>query len=382
MSISPYGGSLQPLLVDETEAQDWLQRKNLKRIIISQREIGDLVMMGIGGFSPLAGFMSYDDWRGVCTDMRTATGLFWPIPITVSTDSEQAKSLKEGDMILLCDSEHKPIGALELTDKYRPDKQLEARTVFGTQDEKHPGVAGIFQHGDVYLGGRLKVFSRGPLAMRFPALFLSPRETRERFKQLGWQTIAAFQTRNPLHRAHEYLTKIALEICDGVLIHSLLGNLKPGDIPAQVRVDAIETLIKNYYVPGSVVNAGYPLDMRYAGPREALLHALFRQNYGCTHLIVGRDHAGVGDYYAPFAAHDIFDEVNALEIKPLKMTSTFWCRKCDGMASDQSCPHKDKERLVLSGTRLRRLLANGDKVPEHFSRPQVLEILRAYYEKQ
>ena len=376
--IRPYGGKLLPLLTSEEEANHWQARKDLKKIVLSSRELGDLMMMGIGGFSPLRGYMSHDDWKSVCAEMKMADGLFWPIPITLSTDA--AESLKIGDQLLLLAADQTPMGLLDLEDKYRPDKQLEVKNVFGTDDIKHPGVASVFQHNETYLGGAVKVFSRGPLATEFPHLYLSPEETRKTFTKLGWQTIAAFQTRNPLHRAHEYLTKMALELCDGVLIHSLLGNLKAGDIPAKVRVQAIEALIEHYYVPGSVVNAGYPLDMRYAGPREALLHALFRQNYGCTHLIVGRDHAGVGSYYAPFAAHDIFSQTDSLDIQPLKMTTAFWCRKCDTMATERSCPHPAEDHLYLSGTRLRELLASNQKVPDHFSRPQVIEILKAYYQ--
>lgn len=380
--ISPYGGALMPRLVSEEEAETWRQRTDLKKLRINEREIGDLMMLGIGGFSPLAGYMNQRDWHGVCTDMRLAHGLFWPIPITVSTDAKQAQEFKEGERILLCDTQQNSLGLLELQEKYRPDKRLEVQMVFGTQENEHPGVAGVMQQGEIYLSGAVKVFTRGPLIIRFPKIYLSPQETRRRFNELGWRTIAAFQTRNPLHRAHEYLTKLALEVCDGVMIHSLLGNLKPTDIPTAVRMAAVAALIRNYYVPGSVLNAGYPLDMRYAGPREALLHALFRQNYGCTHLILGRDHAGVGEYYQPYEAHDIFDQVpvGALAIQPLKMTATFWCRKCDGMASEKCCPHEDNDRLLLSGTKLRQLLSNGKEVPEHFSRPEVLKILRSYYE--
>ena len=380
--IVPYGGRLLPLQISEEEAKELRQRTDLKKIRINHREIGDLMMLGIGGFSPLGGYMNQQDWRSVCCDMHLANGLFWPIPITVSTDKEQGRRLKEGENILLCDQTGSPLGLLELEEKYEPDKELEMREIFQTMDGKHPGVIGVMRQGEIYLGGGVKVFTRGHLARQFPNIYMSPQETRECFHELGWRTVTAFQTRNPLHRAHEYLTKMALEFCDGVMIHSLLGRLKPGDIPAAVRIEAIETLLKHYYMAGTVLNAGYPLDMRYAGPREALLHALFRQNYGCSHFIVGRDHAGVGDYYQPYQAQEIFDEIpkGVLKIRPLKVTAIFWCNKCAGMASERSCPHNEKHRLLLSGTKLRELLSNGEEVPENYSRPEVVDVLRSYYE--
>jgi sulfate adenylyltransferase len=239
----------------------------------------------------------------------------------------------------------------------------------------------VMEQADVNLAGPIKVLSQGGFPEKYGELFMSPKQTRELFEKLGWSKVAAFQTRNPMHRSHEYLAKVAIETCDGVLIHSLLGNLKPGDIPADVRADAIGTLVEKYFVKNTIVQGGYPLDMRYAGPREALLHALFRQNYGCSHLIVGRDHAGVGSYYGPFDAHHIFDELPAgsLETQPLKIDWTFWCYKCGGMASARTCPHGEEDRLLVSGTKLRKWLSEGADVPAEFSRPEVLEILRAYY---
>jgi sulfate adenylyltransferase len=239
----------------------------------------------------------------------------------------------------------------------------------------------VMEQGEINLAGPVKVLSQGEFPEKYPGMFLTPAETRELFESKGWSEVAAFQTRNPMHRSHEYLAKVAIEIGDGVLIHSLLGKLKPGDIPADVRSRAIGTLMENYFVEDTVVQAGYPLDMRYAGPREALLHAVFRQNYGCSHLIVGRDHAGVGDYYGPFDAHHIFDEIpaGALETQPLKIDWTFWCYKCGGMASMKTCPHQAEDRLLLSGTKLRKALSEGEEVPAEFSRPEVLAILRDYY---
>ena len=339
-------------------------------------------MLGIGGFTPLEGFMSHDDWRGVCDEMRTSQGLFWPIPITLSADRAAAEAIALGSEIALADPDDGAILAtMTVTEKYRIDKAHECNTVFRTTDPAHPGVAMVMAQAEVNLAGPVRVLSDGGFGARYGALFMTPAETRAAFERLGWSRVAAFQTRNPMHRSHEYLAKVAIEVCDGVLVHSLLGNLKPGDIPAEVRTRAIAVLIDNYFRPGTVVQAGYPLDMRYAGPREALLHALFRQNYGCSHLIVGRDHAGVGSFYGPFDAHRIFDEIpaGALQTRPLRMDVTFWCYRCGGMASGRTCPHGDADRLQVSGTQLRKWLAEGAAVPPEFSRPEVLEILRSYY---
>jgi sulfate adenylyltransferase len=349
---------------------------------VSSREKGDLVMMGIGGFTPLDGFMSFTDWQGVCAGMKMANGLFWPIPITLSTDFLTANDIDTGGEVALLDPEDGSILAtMRITEKYTIDKAHECATVFNTVDIEHPGVKMVMAQGDVNLAGPVKVLSLGGFDQKYGELFKTPLQTRELFEEMGWSKIAAFQTRNPMHRSHEYLAKIAIEICDGVLIHSLLGNLKPGDIPADVRTEAIGTLVDKYFVKNTIVQAGYPLDMRYAGPREALLHALFRQNYGCSHLIVGRDHAGVGNYYGPFDAHHIFDEIpkGSMETQPLKIDWTFWCYKCGSMASARTCPHDEKDRLLVSGTKLRKWLSEGAEVPAEFSRPEVLEILRAYY---
>ncbi|MCX7193023.1 MAG: sulfate adenylyltransferase [Proteobacteria bacterium] len=382
--VKPHGGdALNPLLLQGTELVNELEHaRSLPQITVSSREKGDIVMMGIGGFTPLDGFMSSSDWRGVCDGMRMANGLFWPIPITLSTDSTRAEAIKTGSDIALIDPDDGSILAtMRITEKYTIDKAHECATVFNTTDAEHPGVKMVMEQGDVNLAGPVKVLSQGGFDTKYGSQFMSPQETRDLFASMGWNKIAAFQTRNPMHRSHEYLAKIAIEICDGVLIHSLLGNLKPGDIPAEVRSEAISTLTENYFVPKTVIQAGYPLDMRYAGPREALLHALFRQNYGCSHLIVGRDHAGVGNYYGPFDAHHIFDKIPAgsLETLPLKIDWTFWCYKCGGMASARTCPHEGSDRLLLSGTKLRKMLSENGDVPAEFSRPEVLTVLRAYY---
>ena len=386
--VRPHGpsgdASLRPLMPEgEALASARARAGRLPALTVSSREAGDIVMLGIGGFTPLDGFMGEADWRGVCDEMRTADGLFWPIPITLSVDSATAGGIEAGgEVALVGPDDPAPMAILEVTEKYTIDKAHECRSVFRTTDAEHPGVKMVMEQGEVNLAGRLTVLSSGNFPHEFGDLFLTPAETRARFEANGWNTVAAFQTRNPMHRSHEYLAKIAIEICDGVLIHSLLGNLKPGDVPASVRARTIDTLIESYFVANTVMHAGYPLDMRYAGPREALLHALFRQNYGCSHLLVGRDHAGVGDYYGPFDAHHIFDEIDAgsLETKPIKIDWTFWCSRCAQMASMRTCPHEPQDRLLLSGTKLRKMLSEGDEVPDTFSRPEVLGILREYYE--
>jgi len=384
--VSPHGGKgLRSLLLDgEALAAARARAAGLPKIPVSSREKGDLIMLGVGGFTPLAGFMTHADWKGVCDDYRMADGLFWPIPITLSASTESAAGLKTGTEIALVDSEDRSVLAtMTVTEKYAIDKTRECTAVFRTNDAEHPGVRMVMEQGEVNLAGPVKVLSDGGFGATYGELFMTPAQTRAAFEKLGWSKVAAFQTRNPMHRSHEYLAKVAIETCDGVLVHSLLGNLKPGDIPADVRTRAIATLVEKYFVRNTVVQSGYPLDMRYAGPREALLHALFRQNYGCSHQIVGRDHAGVGSYYGPFDAHRIFDEIPAgvLETQPLKIDWTFWCYRCGGMASARTCPHGDADRLLVSGTKLRKWLSEGSDVPPEFSRPEVLEILREYYAK-
>jgi len=379
--VAPHGGgSLKPLaLTGEALAAELSRARTLPSLRISSREKGDLVMLGIGGFTPLEGFMTRADWEGVCDSYRTAAGLFWPIPITLSTDDE---SIKAGDEIALTDPESgAPLATMRVSEKYTIDKARECSAVFRTTDPAHPGVAMVMQQPQSNLAGAVKVLSDGGFKAKYGALFMTPAETRAQFERLGWTRVAAFQTRNPMQRAHEHLVKTAIEVCDGVLVHSLLGALKAGDIPPEVCTRAIAVLMEKYFRPGTVVQAGHPLDMRYAGPREALLHALFRQNYGCSHLIVGRDHAGVGKYYGPFDAHRIFDQIppGSLETRPLKMGVMFWCYRCHGMASGRTCPHDAKDQLQVSGTQLRKWLKEGAEVPAEFSRPEVLEILRAYY---
>jgi sulfate adenylyltransferase len=379
--VKPHGSdSLKPLLLDGAARKTELDRaKSLAKVKMSSRETGDLIMLGIGGFTPLTGFMTKADWQGVCDGYKMASGLFWPIPITLSTDDE---SIKEGADVALVDGETGTImGTMKVTDKYTIDKAHECMMVYKTTDMEHPGVKMVMAQGKYNLAGPVKVLSTGTFKEEYGEQFMTPAETRAAFEKMGWSKIAAFQTRNPMHRSHEYLAKIAIETMDGVLVHSLLGALKPGDIPAEVRSEAISVLVENYFAPNTVIQAGYPLDMRYAGPREALLHALFRQNYGCSHLIVGRDHAGVGDYYGPFDAQKIFDEIpkGSLETVNMNIDWTFWCKKCGGMASQRTCPHGKDDRILLSGTKVRSMLSEGQDLPVEFSRPEVAKVLQKYY---
>jgi len=382
--VGPHGASeLRPLLLEGAALEaERARAQALPKWRVSSRERGDLIMLGIGGFTPLAGFMGEADWRGVCDHMRCADGLFWPIPITLSVDEATASAIPPGGEVALTDPDDGHLLAtLRVTERYRIDKAHECRAVFRTTDPSHPGAKMVLEQAAVNLAGPVRVLSQGGYPEKYGALYMTPAQTRALFLEKGWSRVAAFQTRNPMHRSHEYLAKCAIEVCDGVLVHSLLGALKPGDIPAEVRTRAIAALAKDYFVPSTIVQAGYPLDMRYAGPREALLHALFRQNYGCSHLIVGRDHAGVGSYYGPFDAHRIFDDIPAgsLQTQPLRFDVTFWCYRCGGMASGRTCPHTDADRLQVSGTQLRRWLSEGQPVPSEFSRPEVLDILREYY---
>jgi len=379
--VNPHGGGdLKPLMLEGAALKDELKRaEGLKKVKMSSRETGDVIMMGIGGFTPLEGFMTHADWEGVCDGYKMTSGLFWPIPITLSTDDED---VKEGDEVALINADSDEIMAtMKISEKYTIDKAHECMQVYKTTEEDHPGVKMVMAQGMYNLAGPIKVLSDGGFKAAYGEQFMTPMETRKKFEELGWSKVAAFQTRNPMHRSHEYLAKIAIETMDGVLIHSLLGKLKPGDIPADVRSNAIGTLIENYFAPNTVIQAGYPLDMRYAGPREALIHALFRQNYGCSHQIVGRDHAGVGDYYGPFDAQKIFDEIpkDALETVNMNIDWTFWCNKCGGMASQRTCPHTKDDRILLSGTKVRAMLSEGQDLPVEFSRPEVAKVLQAYY---
>jgi len=378
--IKPHGSdSLIILLLSGKEKEKELKKaESLPKLVMSSRETGDLIMMGIGGFTPLEGFMGHDDWKGVCADMKMTSGLFWPIPITLSNDEK----IDPGTEICLISGETDEVmGTMKVTESYQIDKEFECKHVYTTNDPEHPGVKMVMEQKDWNIAGPVKVLSESYFPEEFKGIYQRPSESRKIFEEKGWRTIAALQLRNPMHRSHEYLAKIAIEVSDGLYIHQLVGGLKPGDIPADVRVKCIDTLVENYFLKERVVAGGYPLDMRYAGPREALLHGVFRQNFGCTHMIIGRDHAGVGNYYGPFDAQDSYHQLwdGALECKMLPIDWTFWCYKCGGMASMKTCPHPKEDRLFLSGTALRKSLSEGGDVPAEFSRPEVLEILRKYY---
>jgi sulfate adenylyltransferase len=380
--VPPHGGKLNPrLLTGEELRESYRKAETLPQVRLNSKEVSDLIMLAMGAFSPLDGFMTQEDYLGVVQNMKMKDGVLWPIPITLSISGEESRDLKEGQEIALVDDESGEImGTMTVQEKYTYDKQEEARQVFCTDEDAHPGVKRLYTQGDVYLGGPVQAFSEGRYPEEFPE-FARPAETRQIFQERGWSTVAAFQTRNPMHRSHEYLTKIAMEVSDGVFIHPIVGKLKPGDIPAEVRMKCYRVLLENYFLKDRVVLKVYPMEMRYGGPKEAILHAIIRQNFGCSHMIIGRDHAGVGKYYGAFDAQHIFDELDpdALHIKPLKLDWTFWCYKCGEMASLKTCPHDGADRCLISGTDLRKMLSEGTKPPAEFSRPEVLDILIEYY---
>ena len=382
--VSPHSSeTIKPLLLPETERVEERERaEKLKKIPLDSRAVSDVFMLAMGAYTPLDGFMGHDDWRGSCLDMKLISGAFWPIPITLPVEKDLAGSVAAEEHVALVDEESDEILAvMEVREKYSIDKHFEAEHVYRTSDPKHPGVAKVLAQGDVNLAGRIMILSEGVYPVKYPNLYIRPAESRAMFLEKGWSRVAAFQTRNPMHRSHEHLAKIAVEVTDGVFVHQVLGKLKAGDIPAEVRTQAIQAMIDYYFRSGTVIQAGYPIEMRYAGPREALLHALIRQNFGCSHLIVGRDHAGVGDYYGPFDAHHIFDELwdGALKTRPLKIDTTFYCRKCYGMATGRTCPHDPENHISISGTEQREMLSNNAEIPPEFSRPEVVAILKEYY---
>jgi len=382
--VPPHGSdTVRPLIVPKAElACETKRAAALKTVPLDTRAVSDVFMLAMGAYTPLGGFMGHDEWQGSCRDMKLAGGVMWPIPITLPVDKEITDAIGEGEEVALADGETGSILAvMEVREKYSIDKTFEAEHVYRTADPKHPGVAKVLGQGDVNLAGPVRVLSEGEYPQKYPDLYIRPAQSRALFLEKGWSRVAAFQTRNPMHRSHEHLVKIAVEVTDGVFIHQVLGKLKEGDIPAEVRTKAIQAMIDNYFKPDTVIQAGYPIEMRYAGPREALLHALIRQNFGCSHLIVGRDHAGVGDYYGPFDAHHIFDELweGALHTEPLKIDITFYCRKCYGMATGKTCPHGPEHHISVSGTEQREMLSSDAEIPPEFGRPEVVAILKDYY---
>jgi sulfate adenylyltransferase len=363
--IAPHGGKL----VDRTGPRpDGVER--LEQIPLTPRELSDLDMLASGALSPLEGYMGRHDYERVVEEMRLDRGLSWALPVCLAIERPP-----QGDEVALTDATGRPLAVLEVDEVYEYDREREAERCFRTTDEAHPGVAHLYRQNPLYLAGRVTVFERPEPP--FPQLALDPTETRRVFAERGWRRIVGFQTRNPIHRAHEYLTKVALETVDGLLIHPLVGETKSDDVPAPTRVECYRVLVEGYYPPDRVVVSAFPAAMRYAGPREAIWHAICRKNYGCSHFIVGRDHAGVGDYYGTYDAQLIFDEFpsHELDIEPMFFEHAFFCRACGQMATPKTCPHAGDEHVFLSGTKVRELLASGELPPVEFSRPEVAEVL-------
>lgn len=371
--IAPHGMQLINRVATPEQKQEFLDKADsLVRVQLDERAVSDLEMIAIGGFSPLSGFMEQEDYERVVVEMRLANGLPWSIPITLSVDEAIAAPLPEGSLIRLDDSSGRFIGVLQLTQKYHYDKAKEVVNVYRTDDIKHPGVKVVYDQGSVNLAGPVWLLQRDPHSL-FPNYQIDPAESRQMFKEKGWKTIVGFQTRNPIHRAHEYIQKCALETVDGLFLHPLVGATKEDDIPADVRMRCYEILLEHYYPQDRVILAINPAAMRYAGPREAIFHALVRKNYGCTHFIVGRDHAGVGDYYGTYDAQYIFDEFESAElgITPMMFEHAFYCKRTLQMATTKTSPSKPEERVHLSGTKVREMLRRGELPPPEFSRPEV-----------
>jgi sulfate adenylyltransferase len=367
--IQPHGGRLVNRLGERPAGIDALER-----VTLTSREVSDLELLATGALSPLEGFVTRADYERVIDEMRLAGGLPWALPVCLAVEAAP-----RGDRVALADESGNLLAALEVEDVYPYDKEREADHCLRTTETEHPGVARLYQQHPLYLSGRVTVFDRTSPA--FPELAMDPAETRAAFAERGWKRVVGFQTRNPIHRAHEYLTKVALETVDGLLIHPLVGETKSDDVPAATRVECYRVLVDNYYPADRVVVSAFPAAMRYAGPREAIWHAICRKNYGCSHFIVGRDHAGVGSYYGTYDAQLIFDEFepHELDIEPMFFEHSFWCRVCGAMASAKTCPHASDEHVHLSGTKVRELLAAGDVPPVEFSRPEVAEVLIDYY---
>ena len=373
----PHGGKLVNRLAGDDEKEELSEKaKRFKKIKLDSRQISDLEMIAVGAFSPLEGFMNEADYKKVLQEMRLANGLPWSIPVILAVTQDEARALKKDDEIGLTNGNGSLLGVLYLEEKYRYDKETEAKSVYQTTCSNHPGIQYLNKRGDVLLGGKVTLVNR-PKRETFKGYLFKPEETRKIFKTRGWRRVAGFQTRNPIHRAHEYIQKCALEIVDGILLHPLVGDTKKDDVPAEVRMDCYKVLIENYYPADRMILSVLPAAMRYAGPKEAIFHAIVRKNYGCTHFIVGRDHAGVGSYYGSFDAHYIFDEFDEEElgITPLFFDHAFYCQHCAEMASQKTCPHKSDAHLFLSGTELRQMLQAGKMPPAEFTRPEVAKVL-------
>ncbi len=374
--IAAHGGELVLNIADDRERVELQERaRSLPQVQVSSRQLADLEMLAVGAYSPLQGFMNRADYLGSVNDMHLSNGLPWPMPITLSISSDRAARLKEGTQIALVDDHGSLQAVMTIDEKYGYDKQLEASKVYRTLEEAHPGVEALYKQGDVLLGGPVRVVALQRQV--FAKYRYTPTQSRQIFAKCGWRHVVGFQTRNPVHRAHEYIQKCALETVDGLYLHPLVGDTKGDDIPAYVRIQCYEVLLENYYPSDRVVLGVLPAAMRYAGPREAVFHALIRKNYGCSHFIVGRDHAGVGNYYGTYDAHYIFAEFDPakLGVTPIFFEHTFFCRACDSMASSKTCPHGSDSHVTLSGTKVRQMLQAGQMPPREFSRPEVAKVL-------
>ncbi|HET8912627.1 MAG TPA: sulfate adenylyltransferase [Ktedonobacteraceae bacterium] len=374
--IAPHGGELIINQVSQEEQAHYYElAQSLPQIVVQSRQLADLEMLAVGAYSPLTGFMTRLDYQEVVQNMHLSNGLPWSIPVTLAVTEEQAASLNEGSQIALVDEGGILQAVMTVEEKFSYNKHLEARQVYRTEDEAHPGVQALYQQGEILLGGPVKVVNLQE--QLFAQYRLTPSQSRQLFAERGWKSVVGFQTRNPVHRAHEYIQKCALEIVDGLFLHPLVGATKGDDIPAEVRMRCYEVLLDKYYPAERAQLGVLPAAMRYAGPREAIFHALIRKNYGCTHFIVGRDHAGVGSYYGTYDAQYIFSEFDpaSLGINPLFFDHTFFCRICDAMASAKTCPHSSDQHVTLSGTKVRQLLRDGQLPPPEFSRPEVARIL-------